>query len=139
MDKNKIIKMKGIVKTYNLGSINELEILHGIDLDVYDGEFISIVGASGSGKSTLMNIIGALDRPTAGDYYLDDILIDSIKDNGLSEIRNRKIGFVFQTFNLIPMEIDTDQISKAVMDYIQTNYSTDSIQVMLLKVAQSGL
>ena len=100
--RNKIIEMKGIVKRFYVGSPNELEILHGLDLEVLDGEFISIIGASGSGKSTLMNIIGALDRPTEGEYYLDQLLVSTIKDRGLSKIRNQKIGFVFQTFNLIP-------------------------------------
>ena len=100
--RNKIIEMKGIVKRFYVGSPNELEILHGLDLEVLDGEFISIIGASGSGKSTRMNIIGALDRPTEGEYYLDQLLVSTIKDSGLSKIRNQKIGFVFQTFNLIP-------------------------------------
>ena len=96
-----IIKMRGIVKRFYIGEPNELEILHGIDLDVNKGEFVSIVGASGSGKSTLMNIIGALDRATEGSYTLDGTLIDSADDAELSHIRNRKIGFVFQSFNLI--------------------------------------
>lgn len=100
--RNKIIEMKGIVKRFYVGSPNELEILHGLDLEVLEGEFISIIGVSGSGKSTLMNIIGALDRPTEGEYYLDQLLVSTIKDSGLSKIRNQKIGFVFQTFNLIP-------------------------------------
>lgn len=81
--RNKIIEMKGIVKRFYVGSPNELEILHGLDLEVLDGEFISIIGASGSGKSTLMNIIGALDRPTEGEYYLDQLLVSTIKDSGL--------------------------------------------------------
>jgi putative ABC transport system ATP-binding protein len=98
----KIIEMKEIVKTYNLNTPNELEILHGINLDVFEGEFLSIVGASGSGKSTLMNILGALDRPTSGHYYLDLLSMENVKDEELSRIRNKKIGFVFQTFNLIP-------------------------------------
>lgn len=102
MSRNTIIEMHNIVKTYYLGTPNELEILHGIDLTVYEGEFVSIVGASGSGKSTLMNLIGALDRPTSGEYELDGVPIRDMSSNKLSEIRNRKIGFVFQTFNLIP-------------------------------------
>lgn len=97
-----VIEMHDIVKTYYLGTPNELEILHGIDLTVYDGEFVSIVGASGSGKSTLMNLIGALDRPTSGEYLLDGNPIRDMSSNQLSDIRNREIGFVFQTFNLIP-------------------------------------
>ena len=97
-----IIDMKGIVKKFYIGQPNELTILKGIDLTVEEGEFLSIVGQSGSGKSTLMNIIGALDRPTEGEYLLDDIAIDQAGDGQLSSIRNEKIGFVFQTFNLIP-------------------------------------
>lgn len=97
-----IIQMQNITKKFYIGEPNELEILHGIDLSVKEGEFISIVGASGSGKSTLMNIIGALDRATEGSYTLDNTVIEKAEDSELSAIRNRKIGFVFQTFNLIP-------------------------------------
>ena len=96
-----IIEMHGIVKRYYIGKPNELEILHGIDLEVWPGEFVAIVGESGSGKSTLMNIIGVLDRPTEGSYTLDGVDVGKAKDSALSAIRNRKIGFVFQTFNLI--------------------------------------
>lgn len=98
----KIIEMRNIIKRYYIGMPNELEILHGIDLDVYDEDFISIVGASGSGKSTLMNIIGVLDRPTDGEYILNNLNINEATDGELSEIRNKNIGFVFQNFNLIP-------------------------------------
>lgn len=96
-----IIRLNNIYKKYFEGKENELEILHGINLEVYDGEFVAIVGESGSGKSTLMNIIGALDKPTSGEYYLNDINILDIKDKEISKIRNKQIGFVFQTFNLI--------------------------------------
>ena len=98
---NPVISMRGITKSYYIGKPNELEILHGIDLDVYAGEFVAIVGESGSGKSTLMNIIGALDRPTQGEYTLDETDVKTADDEALSRIRNKKIGFVFQTFNLI--------------------------------------
>ena len=97
-----VIEMHGIVKTFYQNTPNELEILHGIDLTIREGEFISIVGASGSGKSTLMNIIGALDHQTAGEYILDGVPMTEMSSNKLSQIRNEKIGFVFQTFNLIP-------------------------------------
>lgn len=96
-----IISMRGIVKSFYIGTPNELEILHGLDISVPKGQFVSIVGASGSGKSTLMNIVGALDRQTAGQYVLDGIDVAKIGDDELSGIRNKKIGFVFQTFNLI--------------------------------------
>ena len=99
--RNPIIDMKGIIKTYNVGKPNELEILHGIDLTVYPGEFVAIVGESGSGKSTLMNIIGCLDKPTHGSYHLDGMDISKANRKQLASIRNQKIGFVFQTFNLI--------------------------------------
>lgn len=98
----KIIEMKNIVKSFYIGTPNQLDILKNIDITIKEGEFISIIGASGSGKSTLMNIIGALDRQTSGTYILDDSNIDEVSDDGLSQIRNKKIGFVFQTFNLIP-------------------------------------
>ena len=102
MEKRTVIDMKGIRKSYYIGTENELEVLKGIDIKVYEGEFVAIVGASGSGKSTLMNIIGSLDRPTSGSYTLDDVDITAAKDNHLSAIRNQKIGFVFQGFNLLP-------------------------------------
>ncbi len=96
-----LIDMRGIRKSYYIGQPNELEILHGIDLQVWPGEFVAIVGESGSGKSTLMNIIGVLDKPTSGRYILDGVNIHEAKDNDLAAIRNQKIGFVFQTYNLI--------------------------------------
>ncbi len=98
---NHIIEMKGIKKSYFIGKPNELEVLHGVDLTVYNGEFLAIVGESGSGKSTLMNIIGALDKSTEGQYILDGTDINAAGDKELSSIRNKKVGFVFQTFNLI--------------------------------------
>jgi len=101
MERKKIIDMKGIVKKYFIGTPNELAALGGVDITVYEGEFVAIVGASGSGKSTLMNIIGSLDRPTEGTYFLDGIEVTAGKDDELSKIRNRKVGFVFQTYNLI--------------------------------------
>ena len=94
--------MENIVKTYYVGKPNELEILHGINLTVNKGEFVSIVGESGSGKSTLMNIIGVLDRQTQGDYYLEGQDVNGMSDEVRSAIRNRRIGFVFQNFNLLP-------------------------------------
>ena len=96
-----IIELKDIYKRFYIGTPNELEVLHGISLTVQEGEFVAIVGASGSGKSTLMNIIGVLDRPTEGSYVLDGVDVNGAKDAELSKIRNKKIGFVFQTYNLI--------------------------------------
>ena len=101
MKSKTVIDLKGIIKRFYVGMPNELEILHGIDLQVHEGEFVSIVGASGSGKTTMMNIIGVLDRPTEGNYTLDGVDVARAKDRELSLIRNQKIGFVFQSFNLI--------------------------------------
>lgn len=101
MSDKRIIDMNHIIKRFFIGQPNELEVLHGLDLQVNEGEFVSIVGASGSGKSTLMNIIGALDRPTEGDYILDGVKVFEAKDKEVSKIRNQKIGFVFQTYNLV--------------------------------------
>ena len=98
----KLIETKEIKKSLNIGKENELEILHGINLQVNAGEFVSIVGQSGSGKSTLMNIIGLLDRQTTGLYSLNGVDIKSLNDVELSSYRSKKIGFVFQNFNLIP-------------------------------------
>ncbi|ABR34589.1 ABC transporter ATP-binding protein [Clostridium beijerinckii] len=98
---NNIIEMNKITKSFFIGKENQLDILKDIDINVQKGEFIAIVGASGSGKSTLMNIIGVLDRQTSGQYVLDEIDVSKVSDNKLAEIRNKKIGFVFQTSNLI--------------------------------------
>lgn len=96
-----MLSIHGITKTYFLGEL-AVPVLRGIDLTVQQGEFISIMGPSGSGKSTLMNILGCLDRPTAGSYLIDDIEVALMDDDQLAGIRNRKIGFVFQNFNLLP-------------------------------------
>lgn len=96
-----LIELKDIVKTYKVGSV-EVHALRGVNLTIQPNEYISIMGPSGSGKSTLMNIIGCLDTPTSGRYELEDVPVHEMDDNQLAEIRNRKIGFVFQTFNLLP-------------------------------------
>ena len=102
MSQEPIIRMENIVKKFYIGQPNELEILHGLDITIHKGEFVSIVGESGSGKSTLMNIIGVLDRQTEGKYFLEGQDVNQMNDTVRSVIRNEKIGFVFQNFNLIP-------------------------------------
>jgi putative ABC transport system ATP-binding protein len=96
-----MIELENIVKIYKLGDI-EVIALNGVDCHIKTGEIVSIMGPSGSGKSTLMNLIGCLDRPTSGKYMLDGTDVSSLNDNQLAEIRNKKIGFVFQSFNLLP-------------------------------------
>jgi len=95
------IRIENMTKIYTQGDIH-VEALAGISLSIDNGEFVSIMGASGSGKSTMMNMLGCLDRPTEGEYYLDGSLVSGLKDNALAEIRNKKIGFVFQSYNLLP-------------------------------------
>jgi putative ABC transport system ATP-binding protein len=96
-----MIVMENIVKNYQLGEV-EIPILKGIDLQIVEGEYVSIMGASGSGKSTLMNIIGCLDRPSNGAYYLENQNLTTLAKDDLAYIRNQRIGFVFQQFNLLP-------------------------------------
>jgi putative ABC transport system ATP-binding protein len=96
-----MLELENITKVYKAGQ-TEVAALRGISCRIKSGEMVSIVGPSGSGKSTLMNIIGCLDRPTSGKYRLEGIEVDSLNDNQLAEIRNKKIGFVFQSFNLLP-------------------------------------
>lgn len=97
---NLVIEVKDIYKTYDLGDI-KVRALKGVSLEINNGDFVSIMGASGSGKSTFMNIIGCLDKPTSGEYYLDNNQVSSMESDELAEIRNIKIGFVFQSFNLL--------------------------------------
>ena len=97
-----LIEIKDMYKIYNPGE-NEVRALDGINLSIEDGEFVAIVGHSGSGKSTFMNMLGCLDVPTSGEYYLDGVNVATLGDDELSDIRNKKIGFIFQGFNLIPI------------------------------------
>ncbi|WP_270300516.1 ABC transporter ATP-binding protein [Streptococcus infantarius] len=100
-EKKALIQLSNVVKSYSNGD-QELNVLKGIDLTVYEGEFVAIMGPSGSGKSTLMNIIGLLDKPTSGDYSLNGTQVEELKEKQLAKVRNQEIGFVFQQFFLLP-------------------------------------
>jgi putative ABC transport system ATP-binding protein len=105
-----LIKLKHVTKTYNNGGVNEFKALKGVDLEIERGEFVAIMGPSGSGKSTLMNILGALDVPTTGNYFVNDIDISSYSGDELAEFRNKTVGFVFQQFNLLARTTVLDNV-----------------------------
>ncbi len=96
-----VISVRNLTKTYHVGEV-DVHVLRGVSLEIEKGEFVAVVGPSGSGKSTLMHILGCLDSPTSGEYFLDGANVSHLSDDELSEVRNRKIGFVFQGFNLLP-------------------------------------
>lgn len=110
MTKQEVIALRGIKKTYINGKL-KVPVLHGIDLSIYEGEFTSIMGPSGSGKSTFMNILGCLDRPTEGSYKLDGEEVANLSDDELAYVRNKRIGFVFQSFNLLPKLTAQDNVA----------------------------
>ena len=114
-----MIKLEGIKKIYSVGD-SEVIALGGVDLNIKAEEFVAVMGASGSGKSTLMNILGCLDRPTAGKYYLDGLDIAGMADGALAAVRNKKIGFVFQSFNLIPRMTSLNNVALPLV-YAQTS------------------
>jgi putative ABC transport system ATP-binding protein len=104
-----VIQIRGLTKVYHVGD-SEVHALRGVDLNVFRGDMVAIMGPSGSGKSTLMNMIGCLDQPTSGSYWLDGIETSGLADDQLAQVRNRKIGFVFQMFNLLPRVSAVEQV-----------------------------
>ncbi|MEZ5174399.1 MAG: ABC transporter ATP-binding protein [Bacteroidia bacterium] len=104
-----VIELRKIVRNFKLGS-ELIKVLREIDLEISRGEYVALMGPSGSGKSTLMNILGCLDTPTSGEYYLNKQLVSKLDDNELADIRNKEIGFIFQTFNLLPRSTALDNV-----------------------------
>ncbi len=109
-----IIELQGVTRIYDLGRV-QVAALAGVDLRVAEGEFVAIVGPSGSGKSTLMNLLGCLDRPTSGTYRLDGVDVSQLNDDGLAKLRSRRIGFVFQSYNLLPRTSALDNVAAPLM------------------------
>ena len=142
-----ILRTEGLKKTYGKGD-SKVEALRGVDLEVNKGEFVAIVGTSGSGKSTLLHMLGGLDRPTDGKVYIDDKDIFKLKDEALTVLRRRKIGFVFQSFNLVPvlnvmenillpLELDGAKVDKERIDSIISTLGLDG-QIHKLPTQLSG-
>jgi len=105
-----VISTKDLRKTYDMGA-TKVYALRGVDVEISVNDYVALMGPSGSGKSTLMNLLGCLDTPSSGDYFLDDINVSTMTDGELAEVRNRKIGFVFQTFNLLPRLSALDNVA----------------------------
>ncbi len=124
-----LIQTKSLTKYYQMGD-TVVRALDGVNLCVDEGEFVSITGASGSGKSTLMHLLGCLDRPTSGDYWLDRDLVSAMSDRQLAVIRNRKIGFVFQTFNLIQRTTAVDNVAVPLFYARQSKVRIPSLRAL---------
>jgi len=118
-----MIELREITKTYRKNGELEVKVLQGINLEVKKGDFVAIMAPSGMGKSTLMNIIGCLDKPTSGEYFLDGAEVDKMNDDELSRTRNKKIGFVFQSFNLLPKTTALENVELPLI------YSSDDVDI----------
>ncbi|MEO8215896.1 MAG: ABC transporter ATP-binding protein [Acidobacteriota bacterium] len=133
MEEKNVIETRQLVKTYQSGT-NEVHALRGIDLTVKKGELIAVMGASGSGKSTLMNLLGCLDTPTSGTYLLDGIRVEGLGKNELADIRNQKLGFVFQGFNLLPRTSAVENVELPLLyDRSGKHQDTRALAVSALK------
>jgi len=132
-----IIKARNLTRTYEMGS-TEVRALRGVDLTVEPGEMMAIMGTSGSGKSTLMNILGCLDRPTGGSYELQGIRVDSLSKNELADVRNQKLGFVFQGFNLLPRTSALENVELPLL-YDRTGRDMNTRQMAVAALERVGL
>jgi ABC-type lipoprotein export system ATPase subunit len=126
-----LISLKDISKTYRVGEV-EIQALRGVTLDIAQGDFLAIMGASGSGKSTLLNLIGCLDAPTGGEYLLEGDSIGSLDVDGLALIRNRKIGFVFQNFNLLPRTTALENVELPLFYGVRSTRQAKSEKAMAM-------
>jgi len=133
----RVIEIRGLSKVYTMGSTS-VHALRGVDLTVETGEFIAVMGASGSGKSTLMNILGCLDVPSAGSYQLDGMRLDGLDRNALADLRNRKLGFVFQGFNLLARTSAVDNVELPLL-YDRSGRTVDTRRLALDALARVGL
>ncbi len=127
-----MIQVNQLTKIYRMGDI-EVHALRGVDLEIADGELVAIMGPSGSGKSTLMNLLGCLDQPSSGSYLLDGVDVGSLNDNQLAEIRNQKVGFVFQSFNLLPRRTALEQVELPLL-YCRANHRRERAREALTAV-----
>ncbi len=134
---NPVIDVRHLSKVYASGA-NRVHALRGVDLTVAPGEMIAVMGASGSGKSTMMNILGCLDTPTSGSYLLDGVRVDGLSPNDLADIRNQKLGFVFQGFNLLSRTAAVDNVELPLL-YDRTGRFKDTRALALKALAQVGL
>jgi len=132
-----VIETTQLVKTYTTGS-TEVHALKGIDLAVEKGEFIAIMGTSGSGKSTLMNLLGCLDTPTSGSYLIDGVRVDGLDRNALAALRNEKIGFVFQGFNLLPRTSAVENVELPML-YDRSGRKRDTLALATAALQRVGL
>ncbi|HYC62065.1 MAG TPA: ABC transporter ATP-binding protein [Thermoanaerobaculia bacterium] len=132
-----VIRTEQLVKTYTSGT-NEVHALRGIDLTIARGELVAIMGTSGSGKSTLMNLLGCLDTPTSGSYELDGVRVEGLDRNALAKIRNEKLGFVFQGFNLLPRTTAVDNVELPLL-YDRSGQKRDSRALAIAALERVGL
>jgi putative ABC transport system ATP-binding protein len=136
-DAEEVIRAESLTRTYKMGR-NEVHALRGVNLSVKRGEMIAIMGASGSGKSTLMNMLGCLDQPTSGNYFLDGVRVNGLSKNQLADLRNRKLGFVFQGFNLLARTTALENVELPLL-YDRTGRQLDSRKLAADALGRVGL